>query len=98
MPASQPTDDSGKPVEQSAGTPQPDADLAAGVPTSSVPMTSEPADSALQSVNVGPNASQSFKMVRFETLARCGDEIWIENEGQIYRLRRTRQGKLILTK
>ena len=38
------------------------------------------------------------KIVSFESLARCGDEIWIENGGQIYRLRRTRQGKLILTK
>lgn len=38
------------------------------------------------------------KIIRFDTLARCGDEVWIENEGQIYRLRKTRQGKLILTK
>ena len=38
------------------------------------------------------------KIVQFEALSRCGDEIWIENNGQIYRLRRTRQGKLILTK
>lgn len=38
------------------------------------------------------------KIVSFESLSRCGDEIWIENQGQIYRLRRTRQGKLILTK
>ena len=38
------------------------------------------------------------KIIPFETLARCGDEIWIENQGSIYRLRRTRQGKLILTK
>lgn len=38
------------------------------------------------------------KIISFDSLARCGDEIWIENEGQIYRLRRTRQGKLILTK
>lgn len=38
------------------------------------------------------------KVVPFASLARCGDEVWIENEGQIYRLRRTRQGKLILTK
>ena len=38
------------------------------------------------------------KIISFESLARCGDEIWIENDGQIYRLRRTRQGKLILTK
>lgn len=38
------------------------------------------------------------KIVSFDALARCGEEIWIENKGQIYRLRRTRQGKLILTK
>lgn len=38
------------------------------------------------------------KIISFDTLARCGDEIWIENNGQIYRLRRTKQGKLILTK
>ncbi len=38
------------------------------------------------------------KIVKFEALSRCGDEIWIENNGQIYRLRRTKQGKLILTK
>ena len=38
------------------------------------------------------------KILRFEELDPCGEEIWIENEGQIYRLRRTRQGKLILTK
>ena len=38
------------------------------------------------------------KIISFESLARCGDEIWIENNGQIYRLRRTKQGKLILTK
>jgi hemin uptake protein HemP len=35
---------------------------------------------------------------KFDTLTRCGDEVWIENNGQVYRLRRTRQGKLILTK
>ncbi len=38
------------------------------------------------------------KIVRFKDLARCGDEIWIEHEGQLYRLRQTRQNKLILTK
>ncbi|MEC8558318.1 MAG: hemin uptake protein HemP [Planctomycetota bacterium] len=42
--------------------------------------------------------SELPKIIRFETLARCGEEIWIENGGQIYRLRRTKQGKLILTK
>ncbi|MDG1809164.1 MAG: hemin uptake protein HemP [Pirellulaceae bacterium] len=43
-------------------------------------------------------AAQLPKIVSFDTLSRCGDEIWIENNGQIYRLRRTKQGKLILTK
>jgi hemin uptake protein HemP len=38
------------------------------------------------------------KIVRFADLARCGDEIWIEHQGKLYRLRQTRQGKLILTK
>ena len=38
------------------------------------------------------------KIVCFKELARCGDEVWIEHAGQLYRLRRTRQGKLILTK
>jgi hemin uptake protein HemP len=38
------------------------------------------------------------KIIKFDDLARCGDEIWIEHESQLYRLRRTRQGKLILTK
>ncbi len=38
------------------------------------------------------------KIIEFNDLCRCGEEVWIENEGQIYRLRRTRQGKLILTK
>jgi hemin uptake protein HemP len=38
------------------------------------------------------------KVVSFRELCRCGDEVWIENDGQLYRLRRTRQGKLILTK
>ncbi len=38
------------------------------------------------------------KIVRFIDLARCGDELWIEHQGKLYRLRQTRQGKLILTK
>jgi hemin uptake protein HemP len=38
------------------------------------------------------------KVISFSELCRCGEEVWIENEGQLYRLRRTRQGKLILTK
>ncbi|MEM6690392.1 MAG: hemin uptake protein HemP [Planctomycetota bacterium] len=38
------------------------------------------------------------KIIPFEQLARCGDEVWIGYEGQLYRLRRTKSGKLILTK
>jgi hemin uptake protein HemP len=38
------------------------------------------------------------KVISFRELCRCGEEVWIENDGQLYRLRRTRQGKLILTK
>lgn len=41
---------------------------------------------------------KSPKIIKFAELCRCGDEIWIENGGEIYRLRKTRQGKLILTK
>ncbi len=45
-----------------------------------------------------PNVVKLPKLVAFSDLCRCGDEVWIENEGQIYRLRRTKLGKLILTK
>ncbi|QDT12937.1 hemin uptake protein HemP [Planctomycetes bacterium K23_9] len=38
------------------------------------------------------------KVINFEDLARCGNEVWIRNGGQLYRLQQTRQGKLILTK
>ena len=38
------------------------------------------------------------KIIPFTELCRCGDEVWIEHDGQLYRLRRTRLGKLILTK
>ena len=38
------------------------------------------------------------KIIPFSSLATCGEEVWIENNGQLYRLRRTNQGKLILTK
>lgn len=38
------------------------------------------------------------KVLRFRDLATCGDEIWIEHDGQLYRLQQTRQGKLVLTK
>ena len=43
-------------------------------------------------------ASKLPKIIKFSDLVRCGDEIWIENNGEVYRLRKTKQGKLILTK
>jgi hemin uptake protein HemP len=38
------------------------------------------------------------KIITFSSLVRCGDEVWIEHGGNLYRLRRTKQDKLILTK
>ncbi len=84
-------------------------EIAAPVSAPVAPETSAPLVEAPLSNNAHEAAAASTapssslagampKIVRFETLARCGDEIWIENDGQIYRLRRTRQGKLILTK
>lgn len=65
-----------------------------------VPDASAPAGMAMAAAGDGqPSLATNLpKIIRFDALARCGDEIWIENEGQIYRLRKTRQGKLILTK
>ncbi len=40
----------------------------------------------------------SQKIVRFDDLTSCGDEVWIEYRGKLYRLQTTRQGKLLLTK
>ncbi len=74
--------------------------MSLGDPSSENPDT---ADSLAAEAAPSPQSSPSGapvmpKIVKFDALARCGDEIWIENNGQIYRLRRTRQGKLILTK
>ena len=49
-------------------------------------------------IEVKATDSQLPKIISFSSLCRCGNEVWIENEGSLYRLRRTRQGKLILTK
>lgn len=48
--------------------------------------------------NLVPPHAVLPKIVRFADLSRCGDELWIEHDGMLYRLRKTRQGKLILTK
>ena len=42
--------------------------------------------------------ADQLRVLPFEELAGSSEEVWIENRGQIYRLRRTKQGKLILTK
>lgn len=62
------------------------------------PVPEQPAPDGGESSTSSAHGNPFPKIVKFESLARCGDEIWIENNGQIYRLRRTRQGKLILTK
>lgn len=64
----------------------------------SQPAPSSEAANVASAPSASPLVGGMPKIIRFEALARCGDEIWIENDGQIYRLRRTRQGKLILTK
>lgn len=62
-------------------------------------MSNEPPNDPLSDVPDSEDfADRLPKIIPFEQLARCGEEIWIECNGQIYRLRRTRQGKLILTK
>ena len=60
-------------------------------PSQTIPSTPPPAE-------LGATEAQLPKIVSFRSLCRCGNEVWIENEGSLYRLRRTRQGKLILTK
>ncbi len=59
---------------------------------------SEPSESRTNFPRPVEEVGKLPKIIQFDTLARCGEEIWIENNGQLYRLRRTRQGKLILTK
>ena len=66
---------------------------APGVPVTPVPVSPVPV-----SMETEVPRNPLPKIIPFDGLARCGDEVWIENAGQIYRLRRTRQGKLILTK
>lgn len=69
-------------------------DVSATDPEASSPRS----DSDLKNAKVAESDISLPKIVRFGDLARCGDEVWIEHDNQLYRLRRTRQGKLILTK
>jgi hemin uptake protein HemP len=80
--------------------PVPDASVRPSLTGVPAGMTGAPAAVAMAAASDGQQSLPTNlpKIIRFDALARCGDEIWIENEGQIYRLRKTRQGKLILTK
>ena len=62
-----------------------------------------PEETPLESTNYAPSQTlreqlKLPKIIHFDELARCGEEIWLECAGQLYRLRKTRQDKLILTK
>ncbi|QDV70503.1 hypothetical protein Poly24_42270 [Rosistilla carotiformis] len=64
-------------------------------------MTNDPApqeDAAAKDPDLAAAALNLPKVIQFNDLPRCGDEVWITSDGQLYRLRKTRQGKLILTK
>ncbi|QDV82074.1 hemin uptake protein HemP [Planctomycetes bacterium TBK1r] len=64
-------------------------------------MSSNPSDDPTANLSemAGMNLDNSLrKIVRFLDLSRCGDEVWIEYQGKLYRLQSTRQGKLVLTK
>lgn len=61
-------------------------------------MSSPESEPATSWSSLEPIQAKLPKIIAFEELARCGEEVWIENKGDLYRLRRTRQGKLILTK
>lgn len=45
-----------------------------------------------------PAATLLPKVIQFKEIARCGNEVWIQHEGKLYRLQSTKQGKLVLTK
>lgn len=58
----------------------------------------QPDEGVGQHHNDAPNTVGLPKIIPFEDLVICGDEVWIQYKGQIYRLRRTKHDKLILTK
>ncbi|MFM8570426.1 MAG: hemin uptake protein HemP [Pirellula sp.] len=62
------------------------------------PKSEEPIESSDPSSATEPSAVRLPKIIPFRDLCRCGDEVWIEHGGQLYRLRCTKQGKLLLTK
>jgi hemin uptake protein HemP len=75
-------------------------------PFISSPSVSAEADSTLDSERAEKGAARCpqhrpgtvLNPISFDTLTEKAEELWIELEGQLYRLRKTKQGKLILTK
>lgn len=59
-------------------------------------MTSLVHDSSGEEADALTNAFRA-KIIRFQDIA-SGEEVCIDHEGQLYRLRKTRHGKLVLTK
>lgn len=70
-----------------------------GAPDGSVPETKSGIATTAYNAAIGRMREQiGNKVIRFDDLAKCGDEIWIEHAGQLYRLRKTRHEKLVLSK
>lgn len=57
-----------------------------------------PANTNASGESPHPRPSGLPKIIQFDDLPHCGEEVWIASDGKLYRLRRTRQGKLVLTK
>ena len=81
------------------------SDSGTGGPAAMGPGQSDPGQSDPGQSGPSPAAGESAgaaaslpKIIPFSSLVRCGDEVWIEHAGSLYRLRRTKQDKLILTK
>ena len=69
-------------------------------PTSPEPLDSQRRTPAVAGAPAppGPTAPSGPQRVRFTDLAGEAVEVEVEHAGQIYRLRRTKAGKLLLTK
>ncbi len=59
---------------------------------------SSPEPDRASRLNDGHELEFRPKIVHFSEISRCGEEVWIEYQGKLYRLQTTRQGKLVLTK
>ena len=57
-----------------------------------------PPQTAAPPPRTAADAAHPERVLRFEDLAGDGSEVLIEHAGRVYRLRRTRQGKLLLNR